>query len=136
MTDETPDLFEVFSQEPASKPQPCAEEVDPKRTAPGLTAPPERMPKRNSEKRSGSGNSAANTAYEEHYLTEQDLTRRYQVSRQTLWRWVNEGTFPAPVIFGKKTKRWSTSVVERHDSERTQYSRRSAVKTKSRRAEP
>lgn len=40
------------------------------------------------------------------YVKDVYLADRYGVSRQTIWQWVREGRFPAPVKLGTQTTRW------------------------------
>jgi len=39
---------------------------------------------------------------------------RLPVSAATLWRWVKEGTFPAPFKLGPNTTVWNVDEVEAH----------------------
>lgn len=36
------------------------------------------------------------------------------VSAGCIWTWVDNGTFPPPIDFGPRTKRWPAEVVGRH----------------------
>lgn len=49
-------------------------------------------------------------AVAEKYLRDSDLAERYSVHRNSVWRWVSEGRFPAPVKVGGST-RWRLSEV-------------------------
>lgn len=40
------------------------------------------------------------------FLTDKQAASRYGISRPTIWRWVNEGRFPAPVKLGPGITRW------------------------------
>lgn len=40
------------------------------------------------------------------YLTDEDVAGRFQVTRQTIWRWVKSGHFPAPFKLSSGTRRW------------------------------
>lgn len=40
------------------------------------------------------------------YLTDEDVARRFRVSRQTIWRWVGASHFPAPFKLSAGTSRW------------------------------
>ncbi|WP_417338892.1 helix-turn-helix transcriptional regulator [Halomonas kashgarensis] len=40
------------------------------------------------------------------YLSVIELANRYGIARCTLWRWVREGRFPAPVRLGRRCTRW------------------------------
>ncbi|MEX0603838.1 MAG: helix-turn-helix domain-containing protein [Marinobacter sp.] len=46
------------------------------------------------------------------YLSDKHISERYEVSRQTVWRWVREGKFPAPLKLGPNCTRWKLSDVE------------------------
>ena len=41
-----------------------------------------------------------------NYFADKSLAARYQVTRQTIWRWVREGNFPPPIQLGKAAVRW------------------------------
>ncbi len=43
---------------------------------------------------------------------------RYQISPNTVWRWVREGRFPKPVKLGPGVTAWRLSDLERWESER------------------
>jgi predicted DNA-binding transcriptional regulator AlpA len=51
------------------------------------------------------------------YVSDNFLAKRYNVARQTIWRWVREGTFPPPVKLSPGCSRWSMASVE--ESERS-----------------
>lgn len=40
------------------------------------------------------------------FYTDRALAERYQVSRQTIWRWVREGHLPKPVKLATGSTRW------------------------------
>ncbi|ABF62514.1 putative transcriptional regulator (plasmid) [Ruegeria sp. TM1040] len=40
------------------------------------------------------------------YLTDEDVARRFRVSRQTIWRWIGTSHFPAPFKLSAGTSRW------------------------------
>jgi prophage regulatory protein len=44
-----------------------------------------------------------------NYLADKTLANRYDVTRQSIWRWVREGKFPQPVKIGASTTRWKES---------------------------
>lgn len=46
------------------------------------------------------------------YLSDKYLAERYEVARATVWRWVREGKFPAPVKLGSNCTRWRLADVE------------------------
>ena len=45
-------------------------------------------------------------------LREREVCEMVAVSRSTLWRWVNTGSFPAPIRIGTSAVRWQLSVVQ------------------------
>lgn len=52
------------------------------------------------------------------YLRARDLLNRFGVSRVTLYRWVVNGTFPAPTRLGcSRTTFWNASDVERWEKD-------------------
>lgn len=46
------------------------------------------------------------------YLSDKSIAERYGVSRATVWRWVREGRFPAPLKIGQGCTRWKLSDLE------------------------
>ena len=49
--------------------------------------------------------------------TTKDKPGRLPVSPATVWRWVKEGSFPAPFKLGPNTTVWSVDQVEAHLAE-------------------
>ena len=47
------------------------------------------------------------------FLRLNDITRDYDVSRVSIWRWVKTGAFPPPRRIGR-TPFWSRDVVDAH----------------------
>lgn len=45
------------------------------------------------------------------YVSDKFLSNRYEVSRQTWWRWVREGHAPKPYRFTSQCTRWKFSEV-------------------------
>lgn len=45
-------------------------------------------------------------------LSVREVSRTLNVSRATVWRWVNEGHLPRPVKLGPNTTRWRMVDVE------------------------
>ena len=41
-----------------------------------------------------------------HWLDVEAVAERFGVSKNTIWRWVREGKFPAPVKLGENCTRW------------------------------
>ena len=46
------------------------------------------------------------------YFSDVDLSRRFAVSRVTVWRWSRTGDFPKPVRLGPNCTRWARDAVE------------------------
>lgn len=46
------------------------------------------------------------------YLSVEQVAARYNVSKDTIWRWRREGEFPKPIRLGGKTSRWRLSEIE------------------------
>lgn len=46
------------------------------------------------------------------YFCDADLAMRFSVARQTIWRWVAEGTFPKPIKLSAGCTRWRAADVE------------------------
>lgn len=59
----------------------------------------------------------ANTNSPETYLPDSYLSKRYSVSRNTIWRWAREGRFPKPVKLGPGCSRWLLSAIEKFEAE-------------------
>jgi prophage regulatory protein len=53
----------------------------------------------------------------ETYLPDNVLSKRYSVSRATIWRWVREGRLPKPVKLGPGCTRWPMSAIEQFEAE-------------------
>jgi len=53
---------------------------------------------------------------EHRYVSDKELADYLKVSRQTIWRWVREGKFPAPVKLGPNCTRWNLSTVRDWES--------------------
>ncbi len=54
---------------------------------------------------------------DERYIKVSEVAKRIGVARSTIYRWVDEGHFPKPVIFGpvkdyNSTSRWLRTEVE------------------------
>lgn len=48
----------------------------------------------------------------EIYLSDKRIAERYEVSRATIWRWVQAGRLPKPVKLSPGCTRWKSSDVE------------------------
>jgi prophage regulatory protein len=46
------------------------------------------------------------------YLSVEQVASRYNVSKDTIWRWRREGDFPKPIRLGGKTSRWRLIDIE------------------------
>lgn len=46
------------------------------------------------------------------YLSVEQVASRYNVSKDTIWRWRREGDFPKPLKLGGKTSRWRLTDIE------------------------
>ena len=54
----------------------------------------------------------------DQFVSDLFLAERYSVHRVTIWRWVREGRFPAPVKLTPGCSRWRMAEVEAHEAER------------------
>lgn len=52
------------------------------------------------------------------YASDKQLSDFLEVSRQTIWRWVREGKFPAPIKLGPNCTRWRLSDVQAWEASR------------------
>lgn len=50
------------------------------------------------------------------YASDAQLANRFEISRNTLWRWVRNKSFPAPVKLSPGCTRWRLSDVEAWES--------------------
>jgi len=46
------------------------------------------------------------------YLSVEQVAARYNVSKDTIWRWRRDGDLPKPVKLGGRTSRWRLSDIE------------------------
>lgn len=51
------------------------------------------------------------------FYSDKSLAERYQVSRQTIWRWVREGHLPKPVKIATGSTRWPEAEIIKFESE-------------------
>lgn len=59
------------------------------------------------------------------YLTYKQVAKRLGVTRQTIYRWIKNGKFPAPVKVGDQTVRFRMKDIERFENSLTaQYYRK------------
>lgn len=54
----------------------------------------------------------------ETYLSDAQIAARIGVSRNSVWRWVRNGTFPKPIKLSERVTRWRASEVEAWAAER------------------
>lgn len=52
------------------------------------------------------------------YLTDKQIAERYGVSRQTVWRWVQNDQFPKNVKLSPGSTRWKLSDLEAWEAEK------------------
>lgn len=52
------------------------------------------------------------------FLSDKQIAERIGVTRQTIWRWVSRGDFPAPIKLGPSVTRWKASAVDEWLGER------------------
>jgi prophage regulatory protein len=57
-------------------------------------------------------------SHENHYLSVDQVAARFDVSKDTIWRWKREGDFPPPVKLGGNTSRWRLSHIEEWEGQR------------------
>ncbi|WP_072296956.1 AlpA family transcriptional regulator [Paracoccus sp. SM22M-07] len=50
------------------------------------------------------------------FLTVEQGAARYNVSKDSIWRWKREGRFPAAVVVGPNSTRWRLSNLIEHES--------------------
>jgi prophage regulatory protein len=54
------------------------------------------------------------------FIRLRDLTKRIPVSKSTIWLWVQERKFPAPVKLSERVTAWSVASVETWEAEKRQ----------------
>jgi prophage regulatory protein len=52
------------------------------------------------------------------FIRLRDLTKRIPVSKSTIWLWVQERKFPAPVKLSERVTAWSVASIEHWEAER------------------
>lgn len=57
---------------------------------------------------------------QQRFMSDRELAERYAVTRQTVWRWVQLGLFPAPVRLSPGCTRWRLDQIEEHENARTE----------------
>ena len=53
------------------------------------------------------------------FLTVEQVAARYNVSKDSIWRWKREGRVPAAVVVGPNSTRWRLSDLIEHESKMT-----------------
>ncbi len=53
-----------------------------------------------------------NTSAQNLYLSVNQVATRFNVSKDSIWRWRRDGEFPAPMKLGGRTTRWRLSDIE------------------------
>ena len=61
--------------------------------------------------------------FDSPYQTRQQLEKLFKVSPSTIYRWIKEGKFPAPIHLGAHMVRWKVSDIEAWilEREKTQF---------------
>lgn len=54
------------------------------------------------------------------FLSDKQAASRYAVNRVTVWRWCQQGKFPAPVRLSAGCTRWRLSDLEKWENEKTE----------------
>ncbi|XKH00787.1 AlpA family phage regulatory protein [Marinobacter nauticus] len=50
------------------------------------------------------------------FLSDKQLSDRYEIHRATIWRWARNGDFPQPVKIGKHCTRWKLADIEQWEA--------------------
>ncbi len=61
-----------------------------------------------------------NTPAKVYYLRDTDLAERYNVSRNTVWRWHREGRIPSPIRLAPQSTRWKLAELEAWEASRAE----------------
>lgn len=61
------------------------------------------------------------------YATDTALAKHFGVNRATIWGWVRNGDFPAPIRLSPQTTRWRWSDVQKWVEARAERNKRSEV---------
>lgn len=54
------------------------------------------------------------------FLSAKEVADMLQISKPTLWRWVNEGRLPGPVRLSERILRWRLTDIEEHVDQMTE----------------
>ena len=52
------------------------------------------------------------------YLRIKDLVKRVPVAKSTIWLWVSDGKFPAPVKLSERVTAWPVAAIEQWEAEK------------------
>ena len=52
------------------------------------------------------------------FLSDKQIAQRYEVSRSTPWRWVEQGRFPKPIKLSPGCTRWRLSDIEAFEAQK------------------
>lgn len=117
--DGTLDMFENVGLVEANPPEPDLVECKPQ---PGKGAPSRSKRKRTaSYQLPGEDVSSA-------FLTDEEVARRFRVTRQTIWRWAGEGRLPSPLRLSPGTSRWRLAEILAFERKLPRYSPDAASK--------
>ena len=58
----------------------------------------------------------------EGYFRIRTLTQRIPVAKSTIWQWVKEGKFPAPVKLSEQVTAWPVAAVKQWEADRANTS--------------
>ena len=53
-----------------------------------------------------------------HFLSDKSVSKRYEISRPTVWRWTQEGKLPRPVKLTNGSTRWKLTDLEQWEAQR------------------
>lgn len=53
----------------------------------------------------------------QRYLTEAEVAARFNISTDSIRRWIRNGQFPKPVRIGKGTSRWRLADIEAYEAD-------------------
>jgi prophage regulatory protein len=52
------------------------------------------------------------------FLSDKSVAKRYEISRQSVWRWTQEGKLPQPVKLTNGSTRWKLTDLEQWEAQR------------------
>lgn len=61
---------------------------------------------------------ASSNAPAKGFIRLQELLKRIPVGRSTIWFWVQEGKFPAPVKLSDRVTAWPVAAIEQWEAEK------------------